>query len=327
MTLECSEKALYQPSSLSECIDLLSRPLAGDHFLRHAEERLNQITINDVILGVGTEQISDNKNRVDLSVSFLGDFLDEIVGKNVGRVGFPLIKMLVNLEVEADDDGVPIESAETRMCSLIGRILVRCDQVSMNIKDVESFCCDLLDDNEQLVYHKYKLLKALTSGFKEICDTREGKGKEVLAVVRQDDHFSITKLRNRFTETFSRTLIRTLNTKLGNSDQWGYVLFPEIIASQIVVASLCKDWNSLEIPINNLCRHIEKNSMIKEDLVQCVLSLLLSHGSVFPLFVSDVDNRNLLLRVLKRIGCAEIKDELKTVTSQLQSLLEETDPF
>lgn len=328
MALEDDESVskLYEPCSLSECADMILRPLGRDHYLCRNEEQFNQLTISDVILGVGTEQKTDTKKRIDISISHLGRFIDEVTVRNVNRIGLPLVKTLLNIETDADEDGVPLEDVENELCSVVGRILVRCDQVSSDSQSVRRFCSALLSDGEQLVYHKYKLLKSLKAGFKQLSYPSESDGRGLLAIVGMDKQFSMVKLQNRFTETYSKTLQDAFSRLISASKLAEKALLPEIAAAQVSVAGVSKDWGSLESSIDALIYELDRSKPFRTDIMETLVSFLLAHESVLPMYVYEDDRRKILYRVLRRSSESEMKEELREVIMHFVTLLEEFDP-
>ena len=320
------ESLMYTLSSLSECADLLSRPLARDHYLSYDGDRMNQVRISDIITGVGTEQANALKQRVDVATDALGSFIDEICCRNLEELGFPVILSLLNQEIESDHDGVPHDVAETKLCSLVGRILVRCEQVCVDPHGVENFCIATLEDSEQLVYHKYKLLKAFKSGLEELSNARECGKSDLLETLRQDKYFSLVKLRGKFIETYTRTLSRTLIARLKNDSGIAHTaLLPEIICAQVHVAKISKDWGSLEAPILDIIGFLELSSGSRPDLMQALCTLLLAHESVLPIFIAEIENRKRLVLTFRRSLSFDLSQDLRTVVSHIITLIDEVD--
>ena len=303
--MECAERAdckLYTPSSLVECLELLSHPLPRDHFLVRDSDKLNSVTLQDITTGTGTEQYSELARRRRVSLTSIPRFIDELTYRNVSSVGIGLINITLQIEPESDDDGVPIESSENSLCDIVGGILLQIQNVSCGSHPVTDFIKSFLTQKEQLVYNKYKLLKSVRSVTRSLTDSASnGIRKLDSSLVRAYSNMSSIAILNNFSDSSSLALKDSLKQILAQEDSLliNKIIVVEMVDTQIQVCKDCGDWShAIELFVSASSSLV---SSCDEEVWRVLVRLLLADKLVLHILLHDEEDLGIVRRLLSRL--------------------------
>lgn len=319
------KKVLSPPISLYECWDLLRHPLGRDHFLVKGSDDRNIITVDDVVTGVGTESLEEAKIRRNLALEYLPDHIYQLNHRNVKTLGYGLVHILLSLEGECDEDGVPVESVETKMTSLIGELILvgQLYDKCMFKKLIDS----ILPDNEFLFYTKYKFLKSIRSSFLTINDSSFMSG----LMLNDGFHIVSDKDRSGIMQKFvasvhvvngcvEKYFFDTISSKKPNPFT-DTLLLVELIETKLVIFSKFKDIDCL-LSIVQIVVSVENKSLAGDaHFVNAILRLILASPKLLVEFVEDPDDTRNLKNFLSRIKKAQHEPiVMETVSSILACL-------
>lgn len=282
----------YEPKSLAECLELLSGPVHRDHILVRDVDNWNQLSIQEVITGIGTEQIAEFKKRTDTALHAVHLFAHEITPRTTESLGLSLIKSLLCLEVDTDGDGVPLDESEAEICDNIARLFLRIEAVSKSRTCISDFVTRALLDKETLVYNKYKLLKSLRVGFRSLASRRTGV-KTILddhnlnALVSVGDSRSKLALLNDFAANISSAFDCALVGILWNKDEQltKSVLFAEIVQTILDVADCTQDVSLIGSSVMQISEYVRETTDI--EVVKCVLRMILADRRTLVEILND----------------------------------------
>ena len=319
---------LYEPSSLIECLELFSRPLPRDHFLIRDLERVNTVSIQDVITGTGTERLSERTARSDFALKALPCFIDEISPQCVDTVGLPLLSKLLEIEPECDEDGVPVEQAEDSLCQIISAVLLRLQAAldgSMTLSDsLSRFLCH----NEQLMYNKYKLLKSTRFAVSSLeCALKaqaQPESKKTLALCSSSSSGSLMTVMNNFSSSVTSftgiTIRNTLRDKEGLF--LTKVLVGELVTTQIEVCKASKDWSQAAAVIEQAIDLIDEDA--EEDVVKALMRLLLIDERVLLAMTDNDENARRLKNFTTAISAhAKLDSAIKETVRYIDETIAE----
>ena len=315
---------LYEPSSLAECVDLLSRPVHRDNPIFCDPESVNRKLISDLVTGVGTEQPLDTLKRKTLAASFIDDHRDDITSRTCGVLGISAVKCLLELEGETDDDGVPTDESEEKICGIIGRIIARMESVSISGPSVSDALQSILNDKNQLIYHKYKLLRAIRSGSKVLADARVNPHLESLAgstsYAMQGACKSKIATLNGFVSGVSRIVEKSILETLANKESLflNKVLLNELVETAIELGRSGKDWTFVADTCERIIPTAEKEN--DEDIIKPVLGLFLADRRVVQFLASEPDTSRKMCNALNTwLALTTISEEVKDVIRAVSS--------
>jgi hypothetical protein len=317
---------LYEPSSLAECVDLLSRPVQRDNPLFCDPESVNRKFISDLVTGVGTEQPLDSFKRKDLAASFIHDHRYDITSRTCGVLGVSAIKCLLELEGETDDDGVPTDESEEKICGIMGRVIARMESVSTCGTLVPDALYSILNDKEQMIYHKYKLLRAIRSGSRMLADAQASPELALLSdsdsVAMQRSCKSNIATLNGFVSAVSRTIEKSILDTLANKESLflNKMLLNELVETAIELGRTGKDWTFMADTCERIVPTVEKEK--DEDIIKPVLRLLTADPRVVQSIASEPDTVQQIRDALKAwlslpAICQEVKNVISAVLSSI----------
>jgi hypothetical protein len=325
------DSCLYEPSSLLECLELLSRPLQRDHYRMRDMDRLNYVTVEDVITGTGTEQSLSLKKRTDSAVSKVREFVDEISYRNAEAVGLHLLNRLLQIEPESDDEGVPLDESEKYLCDTIGMLITRIGAVSESGKTLGSFMQAFLTDKEQLMYNKYKLMKSVRSASLSLSQDAVNKascmeGGARATLFKSTTCDSAIALLNNICDSSSLAIRSAAKQLLLNEDSIfiNTILINELVETQIQMSQLSKDWNNTALFIEETMELIGDTS--EHDVVKSFLRLMLIDRRILMELMDDKETLSGLWRLTNRLMMNKsLPEEVNEIIQTIHSSLDKGD--
>ena len=292
------------PTCLAECLELLSRPVARDHYLIREADNLNQVSIQEVIAGIGTEKIEDSKKRQEAALYGVRIYMDEITSRTSMSLGISLINSLLCLEIDTDDDGVPLDEDEANVCDHIARLMLRVEAVSQSQMILADFFTRILLDKETLLYNKYKLLKAVRVACRSLTSwPADGSfslhRRNVQSLVPIANSKSTLAVLNDFAANVSLAFDRALVGLLSNQEilPTNNVLIGEIMLTLIELANFTKDVGHIASSI------IEISDLVREttdvEVVKGVLRMILTDQKTLEEILCDREGTRKLLLMTK----------------------------
>ena len=322
--------AATTPQSLGECLQLLTQPLARDHILVKGDENRNQVSVGDVFTGVGTECPSEARSRVALAVAHTAEYIDEISSRNANALGTGLVRALLNVQTETDEEGVPLEEDENKICDIIGQCLLQIQAKSRDSRAVTNLSNSILSNSEVLMYAKYKYLKSVRSGVVAL-DTTNGPPTEPAlpvsqtSIVQSHTQQALAVIRRNYSASVCKSVDGQLERVLNEPDLlWvNQVLVNELIESAIVVSKSTKDLDVLEAPIITLLKFLKTHN--DGEVVKALLRVLLVDRLILIQLVEDEDTVKLLRVVMKRLkDDSSLPIEVRDVIASIHNCIDVT---
>ena len=298
-----ADEAHDRPTSLQECLSLLTLPLSRDHFLVKGKEDRNRIRVSDVITGTGTECQREAAQRKKSALQNCHKFVDEISHRNSRQLGLGLVNALLGVETDVDEDGVPLEEDESKVCQLVGRILVEIQSKTREPSILEEATSNILANSEVLLYHKYKLLKSVRFGAEALSNSLASKSY-ITNIVPFKPEQSLAVIRDRYMACIAKSTSSDLDRILSLEDTSLFVnkvLVNELVDTEIVMSKTADDTESLMPMIRSLVVYLKKSSMSDEEFVKALLRLLTCSKQVLLDVAEDESIVALLRIVLKQI--------------------------
>lgn len=292
-----------RPTSLQECLSLLTLPLPRDHFLVKGIEDRNRIRVSDVITGTGTECQREAAKRQESALQNCHKFVDEISHRNSRQLGLGLVNALLSVETDVDEDGVPLEEDESKVCQLVGRILVEIQSKTREPRILEEASSSFLSNGEVLLYHKFKYLKSVRFGAEALGDSLASESDSTNIVPFKPAQ-SLALIRDRYMACMSRSMSSELDRILSLEDTSLFVnkvLVNELVDTEILMSKTADDTHSLIPMIKSLVVYLKKSSIPDEELVKALLRLLTCSKQVLQDVAEDESVVALLRIVLKQI--------------------------
>lgn len=309
----------YTPRSLWECYKLLSSPLGRDHILIKGVDKRNLRSFGEVIRGVGTECVKDCQLRVSQATRNMRSYKSEISFRNASSLGDGLLRSLLALETQTDEDGVPLEDEENIVTDLVSEIIVE-----MHMKAGSASLLRLYDDiagnKEVLVYTKYKLLRSFRKAVvnlefrlseekmhrASIDRTATSKNQDRSQfLVTTSPQRSLTSIKSSFHEFVSNSLNRQICSITKNhinpfTDQ---ILLTEMIVTNLAFFEKSKnDLSLIEAMIPPLSTYIVQLPEMDENFLRAYLQILVVTPQVLmDMVVADPHVLHLVRTAIKSI--------------------------
>jgi hypothetical protein len=293
----------FRPQSLWECYQLMSTPLPRDHSLVKGLDRRNQVKYSDIITGVSTESPSESLTRRSVAVEYVPGFIHELNRRNIPILGEGLVRQLLSLETDGDEDGIPTEADESRVTELIGRIVYEIQLKTTDKKLVENMLSSILSNREILFYTKYRLIKSVDHSVRCLSDQTistsltSHSSTALAAYSPRELLVKVEHFRHSISTLFSSQISRVLNSET-EMRFIGSIFVIELIDS------LMKNFtevSQLEPVVVELGKFILRTDQVESDLCKLYLQLLLTDPRVLPELVEDEDIVCLIRRVLRNM--------------------------
>jgi len=312
------QQGIYQPGCLAECLELLSRPLPRDHSLVRDSERVNIVSVHDVITGTGTERSAEESTRLTQAISRVTMFLDEISTRNVDLLGLPILNRLLQIEPDCDEDGVPVEESEDELCLIIAKVLIRIEAVIESRSVLSNPLSAFLCDKEQLMYNKYKLLKSVRFATGTLRSAIHGNNSpsstETGILCNYASTHSTLAVLNNFSATMSSAVGVSMKTTLQNKDALflNKVLISELVETQVEVCRASRDWSQAASVLDQAIELIDSES--EEDIIKALMRLLLVDDRVLLAMTDSEEVARKLQRFTVAVKSRKVLDSAITDT-------------
>ena len=303
--------SIFSPCSIYECWDLLRSSIGRDNWLLKEYESRNSVSVGDVITGIGTEDPRELSLRQSAALGSLPLFLDEFTGRNVRMLGPGLIKALLCLETEADDDGIPIEHAEDAVNAIVGKVLVAVQSKVRDDRFVQKMLEELVSDGEVLFYCKYKLLKSVRSSL----DSSQLRVDKIVAGLDSSSlsaygsrAISPAELKRKYFISVNRCMDNQFSKaiNLSNPNPFTHeLLLVELLETKLALFAKSQNDVDLLLPfISELVWYLKKKENLTPHLVNAFMRLLLASRDVLLEVVEDPSLTRQLKVVLALITAA-----------------------
>jgi len=299
----------------------MTMPLSRDHFLVKEAEKRNRIKYSDVVNGVGTECTRESRLRKHIAVQNIRNFKEELSSRNCHALGEGIIRSLLAIETETDDDGIPLEKDENKITDLISEFLVEMHIKSPNPALVSKLTSHVLENKEVLFYTKYKLLNGLKKSVTGI-DSRIQNEREIRkciaenassptpsthVLIRVPQQKPLAVLKSTYIDSISNSLDKQVSNLAKTTD--GNQFIDQLLLTELISAKrvICRDDpQELEPLVEMLCRFISNKRMeLEENFIRAFLQTLVAKPEVMHAYVT---NEDLLPLIRQSLNCIAEQD-------------------
>ena len=288
------------------------------------------MSVHDVITGTGTERLSEGSIRREEAISALPSLIDEISARNINELGLPILNQLLQIEPDCDEDGVPLEESEDSLCGISSEVLVRLQAVSNSNNLLPNSLFAFLNDKEQLMYNKYKLLKssrfAIGALGKALQDRKSSTSERTTSLCTTSSSATTLAVLNNFASSVSSSLGLAMKETLMNRDALflNKVLVGELVTTQIEVCNVSKDWSQAATVLEQAIGLVDSDS--DEDVMKALMRLLVVDERVVLAITESEESARKLKRFTSIIASSRrldpaVKDAIQFIDQTIADVL------
>ena len=331
----------YQPRSLWECHQLLSKPLGRDHILVKEVEKRNLISVGDVIRGVGTECMKESRLRSSLALSSIRTFVSEISSRNAAVLGGGLIRTLLALETNTDDDGVPLDEEENIVTDIVADLIMEI-QLKAGPEAIQDISDHVLRSREVLLYTKYKLLRSFRKAIVGLDSRLEKEKTARLAIIDHPPHSShslaiaavptqrsLVSIHSSFSEFLAFSLDKHMKN-ITDAEKFNpftdQIFLTELISTKLELFKKSKnDLSIIESSIPILTKFVIDHSQLDENFLRAYLQFLVVDPQVLTEIVTDSETLFLVRKAISKLSSfPSLPIEVKEIVSLIHDCINPT---
>ncbi len=325
----------YRPQSLWECYSLLCNALPRDHLLVKGLEKRNRVCFSDIITGVSTESETESLLRRSMALDNVPVHIGELNARNVAVLGEGLVRKLLAIETDTDDDGVPLEADEENVTNVVGSLLAEMRLKSDTSQTVDNLVSSILGNKEVLFYTKYKLLKSVDYSVRCLADCHPRHSPSLCShsspsvssgsLLPKSSRSELARIRESYRSTMARTVSREIDHVVKDEQQMKFVGHVFVIELMNTLMKMYQDVSDLEPAVMSIGNHINRANYLDPDLIKNYLRMLLLDKRIMIELVEDDEIVNLLRRVMRKLeGVTTLEPEAKTI---IRTVRECIDPY